>query len=84
MAQYTHTCSCGKVYTDNDPDLYFCPACVAQRKLVAEQVNRNIGSRPKKDRKTDLQIALTRGRTINSASGGQATFVKAGDLGISF
>ncbi len=52
------------------------------RLQIAREVDAKLANRPKKERKSDFGVALTLGRTINSASGGLATFVKASDLGI--
>lgn len=41
---YQHACRCGQIYTDDDPDLYKCPACVEKGKLIAQEVDRKIGS----------------------------------------
>lgn len=83
METYTHKCSCGESYTDNDPDVYFCPSCVEQRKIVARQVDSkmiNIRLRPRA--KTDLELMEEKGKTMPSARGGFATFIKASDLGL--
>lgn len=74
---YTHTCSCGEIYTDDDPDIYFCPSCVAQRKALAAEIDKKIASKPKKKVLSNYQILQEKGQT-----NGQATFVRASDLGI--
>lgn len=86
MEIYNHVCSCGQSYSDNDPDLYFCPNCVEERKRIAKEVDAKIANRPKKNSMSNLQIAETKGKTINSSNphGGRATFVRASDLGIRF
>ena len=82
---YNHTCSCGKKYKDTDPDDYFCPECVADRKKVAAQIDKQMANRPiKRKVLTDYQVAMEKGRTVQSANGGHATFVRAIDLGINF
>lgn len=82
---YNHICECGKKYKDTDPDPYFCPSCVEERKKIAAQVDKQIASKPSKRKiATDFQIALEKGKTIPSANGGNATFVRASDLGINF
>lgn len=84
MQTFTHVCSCGKSYTDNDPDLYFCPECVETRKQIALEVDKKLASRPKTKSLSNYQIALQKGKTVNSANGGQSTFVRAEDLGLKF
>lgn len=39
-----HTCRCGNTYEDNDPDAYFCPPCVAERKIRARDIDAKVGS----------------------------------------
>lgn len=41
---YKHKCSCGKDYTDNDPDGYFCPSCVKARKEVAKDIDKKFST----------------------------------------
>lgn len=79
---FSHTCSCGKIYTDDDPDLYFCPDCVAQRKIIAEQVDKKLAGRVSKEDKSFNALCEKFGRTVPSDRGGLATFFKASDLGI--
>jgi len=82
---FLHTCSCGKKYNDTDPDPYFCPSCVADRKKIAEQVDKQMANKPTKRKvMSNFQIAVEKGKTMTSASGGYATFVRASDLGINF
>lgn len=75
---YTHQCQCGETYTDNDPDLYFCPACVEQRKKIAEEVDKklvNVKSSRGGDGFNDLV------KKLGMNQGGRIYF-KASDLGI--
>ena len=82
---YTHSCvKCQKSYQDSDPEPYLCKVCNEARLVIAAEVDKKLASRPKKENKSDFQIALERGKTINSAMGGQSTFVRASDLGITF
>ena len=54
---YPHLCSCGQTYEDNDPDLYFCPKCVEQRKVIAKQVDDKLkGKVSKRKEKSALEI----------------------------
>jgi len=39
MSMYTHTCRCGAQYEDEDPEPYFCPACVLKRKSIAAEID---------------------------------------------
>ena len=82
--EYSHKCpSCGNTYTDNDPDVYFCPTCVAQRKRIAEEVDKKLaGKVSSREEKGFETLCTSLGRTMPSQSGGLATFFKASDLGI--
>jgi hypothetical protein len=77
--EYSHTCSCGKTYKDNDPEVYFCSDCVAQRKAIAAEVDKKMANRSRKQPQSDFQTLLEKGQ-----SKGEATFVRASDLGIRF
>lgn len=73
---FTHKCSCGKEYKDEDPEVYFCSECIAERKKIAEEVDKKMANRPKRQEKSDLQAydeLILRNRT---------PFVRAVDLGI--
>jgi len=83
--QYTHNCiKCQTQYKDSDPEAYYCTPCNEERLRIAKEVDAKFATRPKKQARSSFGIAQTMGKTINSAAGGQATFVKAGDLGINF
>ena len=45
LATFTHTCECGQVYTDNDPELYFCPLCIVKRKHIAAEIDKKFASK---------------------------------------
>lgn len=84
---YPHVCikpGCGNKYSDNDPDAYYCPPCKEVNVALAKEIDaKGIGKSSERP-PTDLQIAETMGKTINSSSphGGKSTFVRASDLGI--
>lgn len=77
MQTYSHVCSCGEKYEDNDPDVYFCSKCVEQRKAIAKLIDAKVASRPKKEAVSNYKIAVERGQ-----SRGGVLFVRASDLGI--
>lgn len=85
---FQHKCiklDCPNTYKDTDPDAYYCPSCKELNKAIALEVDKKmVGRVSKRAAKSDLQIALDKGQTIQSASGGLSTFVKASDLGITF
>jgi hypothetical protein len=82
MEIYNHKCSCGKDYTDDDPDLYFCPICIKSRKQIAEEVNKKMINRVNKRASGGFASIVAMGQTEPSSNGGTITFIKAGDLGL--
>lgn len=76
MTTYKHQCSCGNSYSDNDPDIYFCPSCVEQRKAIAKQVDAKMAGRisERAEKKSDIQLY----NSLPKIRG----FVKASDLGL--
>lgn len=42
MTVYSHKCPCGAIYTDNDPDIYFCPSCLEQRKAMYAEIDKRL------------------------------------------
>jgi hypothetical protein len=82
---FSHNCiKCQTKYSDPDPEPYLCASCNTERLRIAAEVDAKLASRPKKEHKSDFGIALALGKTIPSAVGGQSTFVRASDLGITF
>lgn len=75
---------CNTLYDEKDTEAYLCASCNEERLRIAKEVDAKIASMPKKETKSDLKIAESLGKTIASGSGGQATFVRASDLGINF
>lgn len=54
--EYTHPCiKCSASYTDNDPDAYYCPACIDEKKRIAQEIDKKIKSRPRKQYMSPLQ-----------------------------
>lgn len=53
---YTHTCPCGAEYQDDDPDVYFCEACIAERKRIAAEIDAKTPKHSEEERQmSDLQ-----------------------------
>lgn len=54
--EYSHPCiKCGTVYTDRDPDAYYCPDCQAINKEIAEQINQKLKRSNRKEVVSPLQ-----------------------------
>ena len=54
----THVCikpQCGATYEDSDPDPYYCPSCVIEKKALAAKIDASLASRPKRPVLSDLQ-----------------------------
>lgn len=46
---YSHPCiKCGTSYEDTDPDAYFCPSCVIEKKKIAEEIDKKRALIPSK------------------------------------
>lgn len=56
MTTYQHKCpKCSEAYSDNDPEVYFCPKCVEERKNIAKAIDAKMANRPKKVVVSELQ-----------------------------
>ena len=76
---YTHTCSCGKNYEDDDPEVYFCPVCIKKRKQIAAEIDKRLGIGPRKHQRSALQAFESQGKNMvsnTSNTQGMATFIK--------
>lgn len=82
MSKYNHKCSCGNTYSDDDPEVYFCPTCISKRKQIAEEIDKKMAGRISSREGNGFEALSKMGRTTPSQSGGLATFFKASDLGI--
>lgn len=54
----THNCikpTCGKQYEDSDPDAYYCPECVAEKKQIAASIDARLGRVERTQPVSDLQ-----------------------------
>lgn len=77
---FTHSCiKCQTKYESEEDDAYYCPAHLEESKRIAAEIDKQFANRPKRESVSDLHILLEKGQ-----SKGQATFVRASDLGITF
>lgn len=68
---YTHICQCGSQYENEDPDPYYCDACVASRKAIADEIDakrRALGPVPKPMSALELFDAAADSRGFAKAS----------------
>jgi hypothetical protein len=73
--KYTHPCvKCGVKYKDDDPEAYYCAKCNIARKKIAAEIDKKL--KPSKEVVSDLDTFISQGKTMNSARGGLATFVR--------
>ena len=50
-----HSCiKCKEPYQDKDPDDYYCSPCLEEKKKLAQKIDAQIASRPKKKRTPSL------------------------------
>lgn len=41
-----HTCiKCAAIYTDDEPDAYYCPACQRQNKAIADSIDKKLAKK---------------------------------------
>lgn len=53
---YTHSCiKCSKKYEDEDPDAYYCPTCLKEKKAIADEIDKKIQARPRKETRSALE-----------------------------
>lgn len=72
-----HTCikiSCGKTYSDNEVDPYYCPDCLIKNKAIAKEVEAKIAARPKKQVKGEYQLLVENGSL--DMGGGSKIFIR--------
>lgn len=79
MNEYTHNCiKCTTKYTSRDEDAYYCSKCLAEKKAIAQEVDRKMANRAsKREAKSELQLFNELAKTR-----GVRGFVNARDLGI--
>lgn len=79
--QYTHTCTkCRNTYSDNDVEAYLCEKCKEEKKVLAEQIEAQIASRPKKEEEpSELESLIRDPRTIFK-NGGHTIFIRESQL----
>jgi len=76
---YKHQCiKCKIQYDTDDPDPYYCEGCHKSVKQIAEEVDKKLAMKPKKEVKSDLKIFDELAQTR-----GVKGFVNYKDLGIS-
>lgn len=68
--------SCGKEYQSADAEAYYCESCLEEKKAVASAVDARIGSRPRKEIKSELKVY----DEISRSQGGKFPNIKS--LGI--
>ena len=55
---FKHKCikpSCSNTYEDNDPDPYYCSACIEVKKAIAEKIDKQFAGIPKIPVESELQ-----------------------------
>lgn len=67
---------CGEKYEEEDVDPYYCTKCLVEKNKLAEEINKKIASKPRKQTKSGLKIY------DEAAQNGIRGFPKASDLGI--
>jgi len=75
---YTHPClKCGEKYQDSDPDRYYCEPCKAERKAIAEAVDKKFAMMgPQREAKSALKVFEEQAMT-KEVGGRSVTFGRA-------
>lgn len=53
-----HNCikpTCGKEYSDNEPENYYCPSCVKEKEAVAKSIDARFSSKEREPVVSELQ-----------------------------
>ena len=69
-----HTCikpSCGNAYTDSDPDAYYCPSCVEEKRAIAEKVDAQFSQREREPVVSELQEFEQSAKTFTDPNTGR-------------
>ena len=52
---FEHNCiKCSVKYQDDDEDAYYCPACLEEKKAIAEKLDKELGSTVGQQPQSDL------------------------------
>ena len=46
---------CNQPYEESEPEPYYCPPCLVERKKLAEEIDRKMGSLPRVKVKSELE-----------------------------
>ena len=80
MPMYKLNClGCKELYEDTEPDAYYCPVCIKKRKQVAAEIDKRLGTGPRKHERSALQAFEAQGKNMvsnTSNTQGMATFIK--------
>lgn len=79
--KHTHTCiKCLKSYSDNEVEAYYCGKCNEEKKAIAQRIDQEVASRPKKEGEaSELQGLLSDPRTIFK-NNGHSIFIRESQL----
>ena len=68
-----HNCiKCKASYQDNDPDDYYCPPCNVERKVIAAEIDKKMGTLPRRAAPSvfkESDFVGDRGRIMFDANG---------------
>lgn len=77
---YSHICikpGCNNSYEDDDPDRYYCPSCVEEKKKIAAKIDATIGAQPREHQPSDLELFDAQAKILQKPDGSTAAFIRA-------
>lgn len=81
----THVCikpGCGKSYSSEDEDAYYCEICLEEKNKIAVEVDKKMAGRVSTQVKSDLQVYNEIIENGGGVSKGGIRVVNAKDLGL--
>lgn len=76
---FNHVCikpACDNSYEDSDQDAYYCPTCQEANKKLAQQIDAQVASRPKRSRTSDLELAKREGKVTVERDGTEVISIR--------
>ena len=72
-----HKCikpSCQNTYNDNEPEDYYCPSCLVEKKAIAARIDAQMAGKSREPVKSDLQSFEESARVFNDPNSGRQIF----------
>ena len=70
--------ACGKSYTSDEPEAYYCPSCIEEKKAIAAQIDAQMATKMRSPVVSELQQFERDAKTFTDpATGRTITFGRA-------